>query len=66
MSNPKLHQCKGKLSIFTYDHAVAKRNEFKKRMGETLAIYRCKWCGWLHLGHKLNVAIGERHAECKD
>lgn len=54
MSNPKKSACKGKLTVFTYKHAIARRNEFKKRKGETLSIYKCKGCGFLHLGHKIN------------
>ena len=69
MSNPKLYGCRGKLPIFTYDHAVEKRNEFKKRMGETLSIYRCKFCKFLHLGHKVNeqlhkISKGKPSNEC--
>lgn len=60
MSNPKKSGCRGKTTVFTYEHAIERRNDFKKRYGETLTIYKCKACHFLHLGHKLNDKTTEK------
>ncbi len=45
--------CDCKVAYGCYKQAKAAKNRLRRLYGvRTLVIYRCWWCGWLHLGNR--------------
>jgi hypothetical protein len=48
--NPRLFSCEGKKIYLSWSAASGEGRFLKRRFGERLMAYRCRYCGGWHLG----------------
>lgn len=53
----KERSCKGKKQYLNFTHANNDAKSLRRKTGEIIAPYHCKYCGHFHTGHK--HAIGD-------
>ena len=54
-SERELHECGHKKKYLSRKEARTARDRYQLRFREKMTTYRCSWCSFFHIGHKLGA-----------